>query len=241
MLRGMMRGALILFVTVAVAGTAMAEPLLVDLTQYSTGQRSTGNGLEGTGVWGNTPDGIKLSWVITKDANNIFTYQYTIERTAQGGVSHSLIETSRNFTLDDVLDGSSPIAGEPQWFYSSGSTGDSPNMPDGGIFGVKFNYGETSGSVSYTIVTARVPVWGDFYSKDGNAGGQGANAIWNTGFGTDPTAADAQTNFLGWIPTPDTDTIPVVPLPATVWAGLALFGLIGVGKTVRRRRELRYE
>ncbi|MCX5660272.1 MAG: VPLPA-CTERM sorting domain-containing protein, partial [Planctomycetota bacterium] len=84
---------------------------------------------------------------------------------------------------------------------------------------------------TYTLVTDRAPVWGDFYTKDGVAGGLGANTAWNTGFGTD-AAADA-TDFTNWVATPD--TVSAVPVPAAAWMGLVTMGIAGLSGVARRR------
>src|SRR5690606_15532951 len=105
--------------------------------------------------------------------------------------------------------------------YGDAQGSSNPSIP-GDIFGVKFDFG--SGTSVYTLVTLRVPVWGDFYLK----GGRDANtsnpppdadflSAWNTGFGTDPTLHTQ--DFNNWIATPATATTVVVPSPAAAGAG----------------------
>jgi hypothetical protein len=98
------------------------------------------------------------------------------------------------------------------------------------MFGLKFDFG--SSKPTYTLVTARIPIWGNWYAKDGNAGG-GFNSAWNASFTTPPTAGASP--FTGWIPTPDSESV-VVPLPAAAWMGMALIGSIGGAGFIRRRK-----
>ena len=215
------------------AGEARADSVLVTENYYQ-GSRSTLGTLDGTGLWASAEGSFKIEWDITKAFENgewVFTYDYTLTRTVAGGVSHAIFETSANFQESDLRDGSDePLVG-PTTFYPTDDKGSQPNMP-GSIFGLKFDSGTEDTVITYTLRTIRVPVWGDFYSKDGSAGpGNEFNAIWNTGFGTDPTLATA--DFSGWIPTPDTFAVPV-PLPGAALAGIGLIGGIALNG-VRRK------
>jgi hypothetical protein len=74
-----------------------------------------------------------------------------------------------------------------------------------------------------TLVTARAPVWGDFYIKDGKTGGID-NSAWNTAFlDADPLDLPADRSINNHVLVPDTYTTPV-PEPGTlllVGTGLA--------------------
>jgi hypothetical protein len=60
-----------------------------------------------------------------------------------------------------------------------------------------------------TLVTARAPVWGDFYIKDGKTGGID-NSAWNTGFlDADPLDLPADRSINNHVLVPDTYTTPV--------------------------------
>ncbi len=215
------------------ASAARADSVLVSAGSFS-GSRTTplGVGLDASGNW--REQGVKIRWDITESAG-LFTYKYTLSTTAGGSlvgaVSHFIVETSLAFTRNDILAGSNTVT-DPQWWTPAMAS--NPNMP-APIFGVKFDFG--SGVPTYTLVTTKRPVWGDFYTKDGKAGRLGFNAAWNAGIGSDPMSTT--TNFTNWIPTPDTlsvDPPPPVPLPAAAWMGLSLLGSVGACGYVRRQR-----
>lgn len=226
---------------------ASAASVLVDLSQYATGHRSSGTGLgvatsAGSG-WNIA--GVKLSWSITS-SGGLYTYTYTWSKldgsALQGTPSHMLVEVSPTYTAANTHSSTPNVAQvtSPTTFVSQAGLNQQPNpfLP-ANLFGIKLDYG----SNSYTLVTDRVPVWGDVYAKDGTAGSTGSgpnkviNAAWNVGFGSDPTAGGPFTN---WVPTPDTLTDPVVlvPLPAAAWMGMSLLGTVGAVGYLRKRRYL---
>ncbi len=214
--------------------SARADSVLVNAGSF-TGSRTTpaGVGVAASGNWG--VQGVKIAWDIDEDAG-VFTYKYTLSTltggSLVGAVSHFILETSEAFTRNDILAGSNSVTDPQLWTPAMSSN---PNMP-APIWGVKFDFGR--GMPTYTLVTTKRPVWGDFYTKDGRAGGLGFNAAWNAGLGmADPTSST--TNFTNWIPTPDTLAVeppPPVPLPAAAWMGLSLLGGVGAGGYVRRKR-----
>jgi hypothetical protein len=216
------------------ASLARADSVLV-APEYFSGARTTptGLGINSTGNW--KDQGVKIQWNIT-ESSGIFTYQYTLSTIAGGSligaVSHFILETSEAFTHFDILPGSNPVS-DPQWWTPAMPS--NPNMP-APIWGVKFDFG--SGTPTYTLVTTKRPVWGDFYTKDGKAGRLGFNAAWNAGLAIgDPTLST--TDFTAWIPTPDTLAVeppPTVPLPAAAWMGLSLLGASTLVTYSRRRR-----
>jgi hypothetical protein len=64
--------------------------------------------------------------------------------------------------------------------YSINDGNSNPNMP-APIYGIKIG-SSTTASTTFSFDIFRAPTWGDFYAKDGNAGG-GTNSAWNSGLG----------------------------------------------------------
>jgi hypothetical protein len=103
------------------------------------------------------------------------------------------------------------------------------------IYGIKFD--EASGTATHMeFLTLRAPVWGDFYSKNGRAGGHGWNLAYNAGFGSpdsDPTAPPQGGSIANHLLVPDTREVPSVPEPST----MLLFGagLLGAALALRKQ------
>ena len=203
---------------------------------------TTGNGLTGTGEWGNPAanplTSLHYQVLIGKGADiGLWKYNYILDPVdgskGGGAVSHSLIGVSDTFTRANFKVGSggemTTSPGEIKDWEPTGDSGSNPHMP-GNLFGIKFDFG--GDPATYMIVTNRAPKYGDFFAKNGKVGGNGPlkgqwNTIWNSGFGTAGGAIDKDYLKQDWIITPD--TVTVVPLPATAWMfGTALFGLIGL-------------
>lgn len=236
----MLRHSLFAAVAAVACTTAAAHAGSVLVTAADwTGSRSTpaASGLYSQGGWATS--GFVLSWNITFDGTK-YTYVYTVEggtnETKFKDISHFVLETSPTFTASDLLAGSStPLEGPKSWPADDAGN---PDMP-ADLYGVKFDFGGKA-PVSYTLVTTRAPIWGDFYAKDGKTGGVD-NVAYNIGFGTDPTALT--TNFTAWIPTPDTvgfgdpnDPNVPIPLPSAAFAGGALLAFLGVRQVAKSRR-----
>ena len=130
-----------------------------------------------------------------------------------------IIEVSDNFTFEDFL-GSVVLGSEdelrsptespskPYWTASSGN----PDWPVGAeIAGMKFDKPLELTTEQVSFNSSRMPMWGNFYSKDGKVAGIDAVA-YNTGL--DPSVTDG-----AYIPVPDT----VVPVP-----GALLLGMLGM-------------
>ena len=197
---------------------------------YTGSLLSTDYGLLGTGNWiveGPT----RLSWTVTQNTDFSWHYAYNLVH-PHGPASHFLVEVSDNFTINDLFN----VTGDytayhlREYYTGEGATAD---MPDD-MYGIKFD-GGPGGITDIAFDSFRVPVWKDFFARDGNAN-DGANRVWNAGFtqfDTDPTAAAADGSVDFHILAPDSQT-PPVPEPSTLL--LLGSGLLGSVAYFRRRR-----
>ena len=208
------------------AGVAHGDMIVADLI----GTRSTavGGGLIANG--NQASDGFTLDWVITFDGvTGLFHYRYEIltESGALKAVSHFNIEVSPSFASDDLLNPTvTPTIGPETLDVASGNDG----MPSDMDWAVKFD-GESG---VYEFDSPKNPVWSDVFGKTGTGG------FYNAGFGSDPVPGD--TPFTNWVATPDTiepgpTPPPLVPLPGTVWMGVALLAVMGATLRLRTKRQ----
>ena len=202
-----------------------------------TGSLTSGAGITGTNAWA---DNLTLSWTVDDTTNpGFWTYTYEFQDNDPGQqkeLSHLIIETSASFTASDIhADTPDVSADSPKTFDPSDPS--NPNLP-GSIYGVKWNVPDADDGTDWTatLVTARAPVWGDFYVKDGKTDGSD-NAAWNTGFlDADPLDLPANGSLNNHALVPDTYTTPV-PEPGTlllVGTGLASAGAWGRKRWFRR-------
>jgi len=219
-------------VMVPALGLLLATSLVVILAWASlpTGSRSTpdSSGVHADGaIWTGTADGgtdgFKIAWNITFDSGtNLWTYSYTISDEgggtfSQGAPSHFILELSTAITSATT----GPCDNTNEICFTSltgitnpttyGVSGSNPGIP-GNIYGIKFD-SLTCNPCTFTFQTLQPPVWGDFYAKDGSAGGDGENFAYNNQFGVAPTVNDSP--FTSWIPRPDGDSIPLITTTTT--------------------------
>ena len=175
-----------------------------------------------------SPSPTSLSWVVTyDDQSQLWEYAYTFTGN-RPDISHGIIEVSTDFSGDPISQGgnigqgtSSFEAGDPTTYNAQNQGGSNPGIP-GDLFGLKFN-----SQSSWSIVTDKSPMWGDFYAKGASTG-----YSYNSGFGMDTAAAigngNAGTNDYAWALVPDTTT-QATPVPATIWLlGAGIIGIVGV-------------
>lgn len=171
-------------------------------TIYS-GNLTINDGVFATAPW---DDEFMIAWNHVQ-VGNVFDYTYEITNLTGGAlskdVSHFVFQVSDNFTLANL-----------SGFTGGTVTPDSPKTFSG-IFGIKVEDIPETGKVLINFQSDRMPMWGDFYVKDGNYRGHSVYA----------------TNVTGYqIGVPDTQ---VVPLPGTGMLLLTGFGMmyfVGVRK-----------
>lgn len=220
---------------VALASIAFAQMAMG--ASYS-GTLSTPVELGGSGAWylGST-----INWVVTDLENGTWRYWYQLQ-VPVGEVSHFILETSPTFTRGDIVEGSASgnFASIYLGTWSSAQGSSNPGMP-GEVYGIKFD--ETFGLITtIQFDSYRTPMWGDFYAKDGTAGGLGQNYVFNAGFAAaDPSLDDyplmdgSAYDPMRHILVPDTHT--VIPEFSTVALGaLGLLPVAGFNRLRSRKK-----
>ena len=191
---------------------------------------STTGGIQGTGNWITDPAGMSFEWEVTLNADDSWHYSYVFTHPV-GETSHFILEVSDNFTANEIFNLQGDVGNVEIGEFGVDDPAN-PGIP-GSMYGIKFD--EATGLVTaFSFDSFRVPVWQDFYSKDGVAGG-GINAAWNTGFtlgDTDPLAPASDGSFEFHVLAPDST---VIPEPATLM--LLGSGLLGSVAVFRRRRK----
>ena len=217
---------LISVVSIVICPFATNAALIFVTSGDLIGSRSTPEASGVIGNYGYTPDngGFKISWDIT-DAGAYWSYSYSFSNANDTqlapALSHWLLEVSPVITSDNYLgyiwDTNFDLVAPKTWDPEDAGE---PQLPVD-LYGIKLDSGQTT----YTFKSTQPPVWGDFYGKCG--GGTPNATAWNASIGIDP--AEGATSFTNWIPTPDTESVPPVPIPGAVWLlGSGLVGLVAL-------------
>lgn len=206
----------------------------VSATYYTfQGSLAYGNGLYAENDWAN--NGTTLSWTVTYDDSDpdvpdFFYWHYSYTLTVpEKGISHAIIEASNGvnpFTTYNIYEPDGAPAVEIQEYHPTGDSGANPHMP-ADLYGIKFEgWSNDPTSITVSFYSDRVPVWGNFYAKDGN---KGPVLLYNTGFSAndiDPDTPAGNGSLDGHLLVPDT-----VPEPSL----LTLLGLGGLGLLRKKR------
>ena len=100
--------------------------------------------------------------------------------------------------------------------------------PAGGSNGLNYKW---------AIETSHIPVWGDFYVKDGGGNAATAKYLYNVNFGADPDTYVDEDQY-GLILRPDSDNIGQLKVTPELPSGaLLLLGALPVGLAWRRRKK----
>ena len=210
---------LVLFLICFMAGRVNALPLTGSLT-------AAGGGLDASDVWDKNTT--VLTWNVDQINGGLWSYSYTFTVAAAPGISHVIIEVSNTFTMGNVKDGTDPFnESSPLQTYSSAPPGDSNPGLGIPVWGLKWNTptGGSDSSFSWTLITDRAPMWGDFYAK----GGRDTYAL-NEMIDTNAPSGAPGSTISGKVLVPD--SVTQIPEPSSLlFLGL---GLIGVSTLVRK-------
>ena len=201
---------------VALVILAILSP--VSQADFSGSLYSSYGGLVGLGFWA---AGTNLSWTVA-EGSGYWRYVYTLEVPAHD-ISHMIVEVSDNFDDNNLWNVSWTGPVDVETFDPGPGN---PGMP-GSMHGVKFD--ETVGTtLTISFDSNRMPVWGDFYAKDGTG-----TYLYNSGFlADDPVVAAHDGAEQGHLLRPDT----VVPVPGAMLLGS--IGLVSAGRLLRRKKQL---
>jgi hypothetical protein len=201
----------------ALAGVVLLAmlPLPAVAAAFHGSLSSVDGGIVGTGNWLVTGP-TTLEWWVTQNGDGSWHYKYVFSHPV-GATSHFILEASASIEEPDIF---GILVGFTSFDIGSHLVqSGNPGMPES-LFGIKF--GGTAGiTTTIEFDCTRRPVWGDFYSKDGSAGGYGVNAAWNAGFtvaDTDPSDSPQDGTVGGHTLVPD--TVSTAPVRAVTWTSV---------------------
>jgi len=178
---------------------------------------SEDGGILGSGPWVTETTPTTLVWVVDNETTpGYWHYSYTFA-VPRKDISHLIIEISPDLTYQEKrsLYNSMTWSGGVAEFQTYRPGPGTPNLP-ASFYGMKLDVSASDTALSFSFDTLRMPVWGDFYAKDGKEG-QVDCTVWNAGFLTpDPPAdpadpgyvAPANGAYLNKLLVPDTQTGP---------------------------------
>ena len=157
------------------------------------------------GTWGDA----KLTWTITPE-NGLLRYTYLIEALERPALSHFTLDISNNCTIDPSCVTSARVRNEGEDWVDIDSLVEIGTL-DGITGAVKFDVGgmpDFSSSVTFTFLSNRTPVYGDFFVKAG-----ASTTLTNSGFGN-----MNGTSHLMYVARPDTGYVndSQVPEPGSL-------------------------
>ncbi|MHC4717467.1 MAG: PEP-CTERM sorting domain-containing protein [Planctomycetota bacterium] len=229
-------------VLVALAATATmalgSDPPLTLSGSLSVGGGGADGTLTAMGAWDDSST--TLSWVVDNvTVMDKWHYKYTLT-VPVGGISHIIIQASGPcpgpaFELSNLFNLTSDPMGcidDVEIKVHTPAEGN-PSMP-GDLYGIKFETSEMCDPLTLMIEfdSDRGPRWGDFYSKNGVAGSEGLNEVYNSSFGgfiPDDTLVQSG-SYMNHLLVPDTGNL--IPEPTA----MALLALGGAAWTVKRKR-----
>jgi len=171
------RGACLTLVVCACTAVASA-------VTYTGSLSVADGGLVASGTWNNP--GTSISWVVDNETavnEGFWRYEYTINVSDQGSISHLIIELSGGLTEEDLVnyftDPDGWVKADQVQLQTTG--GNNPLMP-GDVFGVKLDAKVETLMLVLAFEVDRAPVPGDVYAKDGRPNGGEWATFYNAGF-----------------------------------------------------------
>src|SRR5690606_36314298 len=117
---------------------------------------------------------LSIAWTMTDTDNTYPThpwkYSYTFQHDGNGAaISHMIVEGSPGIGDDDIIGLSG--AKNPDVGFQMAQSGN-PDIPEG-LWGILVEpLGEDDTSFTFSFYSNRMPVWGDFYAKNGGRVGE---------------------------------------------------------------------